>query len=346
LASSVATLIAYHFGGDKGAILAAMVLTFIILIFAEITPKTLAALYPEQVTRWVVYPIQFMLRLFYPAVWLANAIANGLLRLMRIRVTNFAVEPLSREELRSVVYDAKGKIAPQYQRMLLSILDLNKLTVDDVMVQRHRIIGIDIEQPWEMITEQINHLRHDWIPFFRENINQIVGVLHARDVLPRLLSADTVINKEFLQQLLQAPYFVPSGTALHMQLNYFQQGPEKVAFVVDEYGEVQGLITMNDILKEIIGDFAAGIAASKHIQQQSDGSYLVDGSVTLREFNRTTEWDLPLDGPRTISGLIVEYLEALPHPASTVLIAGYPIEIMQVKDNQVKLARVFPRLQE
>ncbi|HEX4046053.1 MAG TPA: HlyC/CorC family transporter [Gammaproteobacteria bacterium] len=342
LASSLATLIAFHFWGDKGALLGALALTIVILIFAEITPKTLAALYPDKVAKWVVYPVQFILQLFYPMVWLANAVTNGLLRLLRVRVTGETVEPLSREELRSIVYDSKGNISRQYQRMLLSILDLNKLTVEEVMVPRHQIVGVDVSQPWEKIVEQLQHLHHDWIPFFQETINQVVGVLHVRDILPQLFAAQPITNKEVLQALLQPPYFVPEGTALNVQLGYFQQSADKVAFVVDEYGEVQGLIAMQDILKEIMGDFAASLTVAKRVQQQADGSFLVDGSVTLREFNRLTDWELPLVGQRTINGLIVEYLEALPHPATAVMIAGHPIEILQVKDNQVKLARIFP----
>lgn len=344
LASSLATLIAFHFWGDEGALMAAIVLTFIVLIFAEIAPKTLAALYPEKVAYWVAYPIQLVLKILYPAVWLANAITNGFLRLLHIRVNNYAVEPLSREELRSVVYDTAGKISRQYQNMLLGILDLSKLTVDDVMIPRHEISGVDIEQPLEAIIAYINKYHQDWIPVYRENINQIIGVLYTHEML-RLLLSKTAINKELLQQFLQEPYFVPEGTSLNIQLGYFQQSQDKVAFVVDEYGEVLGLLTLNDILEEIVGDFTSSIASGKRIQHQPDNSYLVDGALTVREFNRTTGWELPLGGPRTINGLIVEYLEALPHTGITVLITGYPIEIIQVKDNRVKLARIFTRLE-
>jgi Mg2+/Co2+ transporter CorB len=345
LASSLATLLAFHFWGDEGALLAAILLTFVVLIFAEIAPKTLAAIYPEKVAKWVAYPIQLVLRLLYPAVWLANAITNGFLRLLHIRVTSYAVEPLSREELRSVVYDTAGKISRQYQNMLLGILDLSKLTVDDVMIPRNEISGVDIEQPLEAIIAYINRHHQDWIPVYRENINQIIGVLYTHEML-RLLLSKTTINKELLQQFLQEPYFVPEGTSLNIQLGYFQQSQNKVAFVVDEYGEIQGLLTLNDILEEIVGDFTSSITSGKRIQPQPDNSYLVDGAVTVREFNRTTGWELPIGGPRTVNGLIVEYLEALPHVGTTVLIAGYPLEIIQVKDNRVKLARVFQKIEE
>ncbi len=342
LASSLATLLAFHFWGDKGALLAAIGLTFVVLIFAEIAPKTVAAIYPDRVSRLVVYPIQIILKLFYPIVWLANAITNGLLKLLRVSVTSYALEPLSREELRSIVYDTTGKISRQYQNMLLSILDLSKLTVDDVMIPRHDIVGIDIEKSWEEMVVQINHIHQEWVPVYRDNVNQIIGVLYTRDVL-RLLLIHTTVNKESLHQFLMEPYFVPSGTSLNVQLAYFQRSQNKVAFVVDEYGEIQGLLTLNDILEEIVGDFT-GVTTGKRIRLQSDNSYFVDGAMTIREFNRITDWELPLRGPRTINGLIVEQLESLPHAGTAILIAGYPCEIVDVKENRVKTARIFPKL--
>jgi Mg2+/Co2+ transporter CorB len=244
------------------------------------------------------------------------------------------------------VYDTSGKISRQYQNMLLGILDLSKLTVDDVMIPRSDIVGIDIEQPFEAIIEHLNKYHQDWIPVYRENVNQIIGVLYTHEILRLFLSKTTVkMDMDLLEQFLQEPYFVPEGTSLNVQLAYFQQSHDKVAFVVDEYGEIQGLLTLNDILEEIVGDFTSNLSARKRIQPQPDGSFLVDGAMTVREFNRTTESELPLGGPRTINGLIVEYLEALPHTGVGVLIAGYPIEIIQVKDNRVKLAKISPLLE-
>ncbi len=344
LASSLATLIAFHYLGDKGALLSAILLTFVVLIFAEIAPKTIAAIYPDRVAKLVAYPIKYVLSALYPAVWVANAITNYLLRLLHIRVTSYAAEPISREELRSIVYDTTGKMSRQYQNMLLGILDLNKLTVNDIMLPQHEIKGIDIEAPWEKIVTQIKKINQDWIPFYREEINQVIGVLYTRDVIRVLLSKKDM-NKELLQQFLHEPYFVPEGTLLSIQLGYFQQSQEKIAFIVDEYGEIQGLLTLNAILEEIVGDFTNSVNAMKRIQVQQDGSYLVEGSVAIRDFNRSTHWVLPSDGPRTLNGLIIEYLEALPHAGTAVLIGGYPIEVIKVKDNRVKVARVFPRLE-
>ena len=342
LASSLATILALHFWGEKSVLIVAIILTIVILIFSEIAPKTLAAIYPDQVSKWIALPIKIILKLFHPLVLSANLVTNGLLRLFRIPVTNYTMEPLSREELRSVVYDTTGKISRQYQTMLLGILDLNKLAVDDVMIPSHEIKGIDIEQSFESMLFDLSRLHQDWIPFYRDNINQVVGVLYAHDVY-KLLRAPQNVSKEILMEMLEEPYFVPEGTPVNIQLAYFQQNHDTVAFVVDEYGEIQGLLTLHEILDEIIGGFD-NVTNRKRIQLQASGDYLVDGGISVREFNRVSEWELPLRGPRTINGLIVEYLEALPHKGTAVLIAGYPIEIMQVKNNRVKLARIFPRL--
>lgn len=341
LASSLATLLGFYIWGDRGAILAATFLTFIVLIFGEVTPKTFAAIYPDQVAKIVVYPIQIFLKLLYPLVWLVNGFSNALLALINVRITHHAAEPLSREELRSVVYDTRGKISKPFHNMLLGILDLNKLSVDDLMVPRHEIVGLNIEEPWEKIVDQIYTIYRDWVPVYRHDIDQVVGILFMRDIL-RLVLVEPKLNKQLLLQFLQEPYFVPQGTSLSNQLKYFQSH-DKIAFVVDEYGEIQGLITLNDILEEIAGDFTANLV-NKKIQAQEDGSYLVDGVITVRDFNRTSDWELPLGGARTINGMIIESLESLPHVGTCVLIANYPIEILQVKENRVRLARIFPKL--
>lgn len=343
MASSLATLLAHHLWGEKGAVIAAIGLTLVILVFAEIAPKTLAALYPERVSRLVLYPIYLFLYLFYPVVWVANFIVNSLLRLARVQVTGNSVEPLSREELRSVVYDTAGRMSRRYQHMLLGILDLNKLSVDDVMIPRHDIMGIDIDQPWAEVVERIQRVEHEWVPIYRESINQIEGVLFIRD-LPRILFANNTLSKQILMNILHEPYFIPEGTLLHVQLDQFQQTQKRMAFVVDEYGEMVGLVTVEDILEEIVGELSTNIAvARKRVERQSDGSYLIDGTISVREFNRVTQWELPVTGPRTLNGLIVEYLEAMPRPGVAIRIAGYPIEIIEVKENRISLARLFPR---
>ena len=345
IASALATVIAINYFGDKGVVISTIILTIVVLVFAEVAPKTLAALYPDKVANWVAWPVFIMLKFFYPLVWVLNAISNGLLRLFNINVTNRALEPLSREELRSVVYEATGKVSHQYQNMLLSILDLNKEAVEDVMIPRHEIIGIDLELEWSEILKFLAKSPHDWLPVYRENINEVVGILHLRELM-RTVAIGQLINKESLLTAVQEPYFVPEGTVLNVQLVNFQREKKHIALVVDEYGEIQGLVTLQDILEEIVGEFTTSTAAgsNKEVKKQTDGSYIVDGAVPIRELNRMAKWRLPTRGSRTLNGLIIEFLESMPHPGTCVRIANYPIEIMEVDDNRVTVARVFPSL--
>lgn len=346
IASAIATLLAANLFGEKAVIISTILLTFVILVFSEAAPKTLAALYPERVSQLVAWPVQVLLTLFYPVVWLLNAFSNGLLRFFGVKLTSQAAEPLSREELRSVVYETSGRISGQYQHMLIGILDLNKVTVDDVMIPRHEIVGIDIEEDWNLIKDQLAKCEYDWLPVYRENIDQVVGVLHSRELMHETLTG-AEINKEKLLSILHESYFIPEGTPLNIQLMNFQQERKRLALVVDEYGGILGLVTLPDILEEIVGEFTTSVVSTgKIIEGQSDGSYLVDGAITIRELNRRTKWKLPTKGPRTLNGLIIEYLEMIPRPGVCVLIAGYPIEIMTVKENRVKVARVFPSIKE
>lgn len=342
-ASSIATLLAIYLIGNDAVVLFAVVLTFMILIFAEVAPKTLAALYPEKVASIIAYPIYILLKLFYPLVWLINTISNGLLLLLHVKVSHQIVEPLSREELRSAVFEGTGKIPHPYQRMLLGILDLNKVTVDDVMVPSHEVKGINLEQDWVDIQREIAQSKHDWLPVYHENINKIAGVMHVRDLLRVILNQQ--LSKEHLLKMLHEPYFVPEGTLLNIQLHNFQNTNMRMAMIVDEYGEIKGLLTLKDILEEILGEFGNSISSvTKMITAQADGSFLVNGAVTVRELNRVTQYQLPTDGPRTLSGLIIEYLESIPRSGTGILIGEHPIEILEVKENRVKRARIFPRL--
>jgi Mg2+/Co2+ transporter CorB len=342
-ASSIATFLAMHYFSDRGVVLTTIILTLLILIFAEVAPKTLAALYPEQVSRWVVFPVKVLLSIFYPFVWFINSIANGLLHLLGVNTSDAAVESFSREELRSVVYDMAGRISRRHQSMLLGILDLNKMMVDDVMVPLHEISGIDIDEPWEIVEKKIAASQHDWLPVYQENINQVVGILHLRDLMPNLVAGNS-LTIEVLKQKLQEPYFVPQGIQLNVQLMNFQQQRQRIALVVDEYGDVQGLVTLVGILEEIVGQFTTNIVGTSRVEAQANGSYLVDGAITVRELNRITKWQLPTQGPRTVNGLIIEYLEALPNAGTCVRISGYPIEIIHVKENRVELAQIFPKM--
>lgn len=343
IASAIATILAVHFWGERGVFVSTIILTLVIVIFAEVAPKTIAAIYPERVAKIVAWPVYFALKIFYPLVWFVNVISNGLLRLLGFKVSSRSSEPLSREELRTVVYETAGRISHPYQNMLLGILDLNKVAVEDVMIPRYDIVGIDVDDSFENIRQQISSSQFDWLPVYRENINQVLGVLHLRDLMKKIISS-VEFNKTLLMNELQETYFIPEGTPLNIQLLNFQQSRKRLALVVDEYGEVQGLLTLADIFEEIVGEFTTTIASVNKAQLQADGSYLVEGAMTVREFNRVSQWELPQTKARTLNGLIVEYLEAIPRPGTTVRIHDYPIEIVQVKENRVKTARVFPRL--
>lgn len=343
-ASALATVIALHLFGEKAVILSTILLTFVILIVSEIAPKTLAALYPERISQWVAYPISVLLVVFYPFVWLLNVASNGLLRLFGVQSTSPELEPLTREELRTVVYETAGRTSAQYQNMLLGILDLNQETVEDVMIPSHQIVGIDLEREWEVIQNQIASSEFDWLPVYRGDINQITGILHLRDLVHQSFHTEPM-NKEKLIEKLHDPYFIPEGTPLNIQLINFQQQRKHLALVVDEYGEIMGLVALVDILEEIVGEFATTIASTgKMVEKEKDGSYLVDGGITIRELNNITKSKFPNRGPRTLNGLITEQLETIPKTGLCILIANYPIEIIEIEENRVKKARVFPRL--
>lgn len=342
VASALATMLALYLFGEKGVVISTTLLTFIVLIFAEVAPKTVAALYADKVVRIVAWPIYILLMVFYPFVWLINAISNGILRIFRIKVGGKQIDALTRDELRSVVYDTTGKMA-QYQSMLLGILDLNKVSVDDVMIPRHEIHGVDIEEPWQSVLKDLSTSPHDWLPVYKESINEVIGFLHLRDLTARMI-AGRMVDKEILLKALKEPYFIPQGTPLNVQLLNFQRQRKRLALVVDEYGEIQGLVTLEDILEEIVGEFTTNVPSSTKIQMQDDNSYLVDGSITLRELNKVTGWEFPVRGPRTLNGLIIEYLEMMPKEGISLKITEHPVEIIQVKENRVAIARVFPKL--
>lgn len=345
LSSAIMTIVTVYLWGEGKVWMTTLLLTLVLLVFSEAAPKTLAALYPERVARFIAFPIYALRQIFYPLVWLVNVMSNGLLRLCGVKLKHSLTESLSHEELRTIVYETTGKIPHRYQSMLLGILDLNKLTVNDVMVSRRYTQGLDLSQPWAENHARLAELQHDWIPLYRESINQLSGVLYLRDLAAFLLK-NKELTQENLISLRHEPYFIPEQTPLNIQLHNFQEKREQVAFVVDEYGEILGSITVEDILEEIVGEFTLGITdLEKMIQIQADGSYLVDGLVPVREFNRLVHWDLPVKGPRTLNGLITEHLEALPRTGTGLLIAKYPIEIIEVRANRVKVARIFPKLE-
>lgn len=341
LASSLATIIALRLGGEGAIAIAAGLLTLVILIFSEVAPKTMAALYPEKLAfpaAWVYTPL---LKVMMPLVWLVNLIANAVLRLLGIYPDDAEGAALSREELRTVVNEAGAMIPKRHQKMLLNILDLEKITVDDIMIPRSEIDGVDLDASLDDILEQIERTPYTRMLVYRGSIDHVAGFIHSRRAMQALL--DGSLTRETLEGLVRAPYFIPKGTALNQQLLNFQRNRRRTALVVDEYGDVQGLVTMADLLEEIVGEFATDPSDDiADVLPQDDGSFLVDGGANVRELVRTMHWEFPTDGPKTLNGLIVEHLESLPETGTSLLIAGYPVEIVQTQDNAVKTARVRP----
>ncbi len=338
-ASALATVIAIRLWGNAGIAAATAMLTLVILVFAEVTPKTLAALHPERIAFPAAYVLRPLLWLCFPLVWLVNFIANQMLRLFGVRVDATDTDNITREELRTIVNEAGAFIPQRHQSMLLSILDLEKVTVEDIMVPRNEIYGINLSDDMEAILRQIHNSQHTWLPIFRENINDILGFLHLRKAIYFLSRKE--ITRADIMQAAQEPYFIPESTPLNTQLMNFQQQKRRIGLVVDEYGDIQGIATLEDILEEIVGEFTTDAAASsKDIHPQEDGSYIIDGSASIRDINKALDWDLPTTGPKTLNGLIIESLESIPSASIAFKINGYYIETLQTKDNIVKTARV------
>jgi Mg2+/Co2+ transporter CorB len=343
LASSLATIIALRLYGEAGIAIATFALTLVILIFAEVTPKTLAALHPERIAFPAAHIYTPLLKLLYPSVWGINIIANGFLRIFNVRPEHGAMQQLSRDELRTVVNEAGALIPRRHQQMLVGILDLEQVTVDDIMVPRNEIIGIDLEDDWGNIDALLASSQHTRLPVFDGDINNVIGMVHMRNITHALTRGE--LDKDSLRKLARDPYYVPAGTPLNSQLLNFQKEKRRIALVVDEYGDIHGLVTLEDILEEIVGEFTTDAsAASRDITPEEDGSFLVTGTANIRELNRTMHWHLPNHGPKTLNGVILEHLESIPEPGTSVLIAGYPIEIVQTGDNAVKMVRILPRL--
>ncbi|NIR61634.1 MAG: HlyC/CorC family transporter [Gammaproteobacteria bacterium] len=343
LASSVATVIALRLIGEAGIAVAAGLLTIVILIFAEVAPKTLAALHPERLAFPASFLLGPLLRALYPIVWVINGIANTLLRPFGVSTEESLAQPLSREELRTVVMEAGAMIPQRHQKMLLNLLDLEKATVEDIMVPRNEIVGIDFEDDWEEIVEQIENTQYTRLPVYAGSIDNVRGVLHLRQIL-KLMIAERFTRKD-LEQSLSEPYFIPEETPLNVQLLNFQRVQRRTGLVVDEYGEILGLVTLEDILEEVVGEFTTDPSASiREIHPQDDGSYLVDAGVSIRVLNRALNTKLPTHGPKTLNGQILEYLETIPEPGTSLLLSGYPVEIVQTKGNAVKTARIRPQL--
>ena len=342
-AASLVALIALEIGGEPAVAIGTLLLTLAVLIFSEAAPKTLAALHPERIAfpaALVYYPL---LKVTYPIVWLTNAASNGVLRLLGVHPNDAVLDSLTREELRTVVHEAGARISSRYRQMLISILDLEKVSVDDVMVPHNEILGIDLDEDDRTIQQIIQQSEHTRLPVYRDNIDQVVGILHLRKLAN---FAKLELDRESLLDLLEEPYFVPEGTPLSTQLVQFQRRRERIALVVDEYGDIQGIVTLEDILEEIVGEFTTGPSDEDDVISEAPDFYLVSATANIRELNRAQGWDLPTEGPKTLNGLIVEMLETIPEPTTCLKINGYPIEIIASDENRIRTVRIGKRIVE
>jgi len=343
LASSIATVIAIRLWGDAGIAIATAILTLVILIFAEITPKTIAAYHPEKIAFPAAHILKPLLKALYPIVWCINLVTNFLLKTLGFNTHNNNENHLSREELRTLVNESATLIPRNHQEMLISILDLEKVTVNDIMVPRNEIIGIDIDDDLDTIFQQLKTSQHTRLPVFKSDINNIIGILHLRSMTRFLANSEP--NKALLLQACSEPYFTPESTTLNTQLLHFQKEKRRIGVVVDEYGDVLGIATMEDILEEIVGEFTTDFSSSssQEITPQTDGSFLIDGKTTIRSINKTLRWELPINGPKTLSGLVTEALETIPETPVCLYLSGHQVEIRLIKDNIVKTIQISPR---
>jgi len=338
-ASAIATVIGIKLMGENGIVVATFALTIIILLFAEVTPKTLAALHPERIAYPASYILKPLLFVLYPLVWAINAITNRLLGFLGVSPEDVMSTAINTEELKIALMEAGSMIPNRHKDMLMSILDLEKVTVNDVMVPRNEIEGIDINLPFAEIVKQLSHCGYTRLPVYQDSMDNIVGILHVRKALN--LATQNNLNSQTFNNIVKEAYFVPEGTPLNTQLIQFQRNMRRTGLVVDEYGDLLGLITLEDIFREIVGEFTANtIDDDKDIHPQADGSFLINGTANIREINRSNHWSLPIEGPKTINGLVLEYLESIPDPGVSIRIADYVIEVIQTTDNAIKTVRI------
>jgi Mg2+/Co2+ transporter CorB len=338
LAAAIVTIIAIRLLGDAGIAIGSVLLTMVLLVFAEITPKTIAALHPERVAFPASVILTPLMKLLYPVVWVVNGVTNGLLRLLGVDPRGSSQYGLTTEELRTVVNESAHMIPDTHQGMLLNILELEKVTVDDIMVPRVEVFGLDLSDSDEVLKQRIQDCEYTRLPVYDGDINNISGMLHMRRS-SRFID-ETGLHRERMLAEIDTPYFVPEGTPLHTQLLNFQRQKLRIGVVVDEYGEVMGLVTLEDILEEIVGEFTSNLAeAIADIFPQQDGSYVINGSANIREINKSLGWELPTDGPKTLNGLLIEYLESFPEGNAGIRIGSYCLEILELQDNVIKSVR-------
>ena len=344
LAASLTTVLCLNLFGDSGVVIGSIVLTLIILVFAEITPKTFAALNSEKVALPASLILKYLQKILRPLVLFVNFFSNFFMRLLGTKETSIN-EDLSPEELKSVLENSGDLIPKKYQDMLISVLELDKVSVDEVMTQRSEVIGIDINQPIENILSNLQNNQKDFLPVYDESLDKLRGVIDLYGITSFLSNEDKSI--ESLIESLDEAYFIPENTPLSTQLFNFQKNKKTVAVIIDEYGSVKGLVTIKDVLEEIVGELATDIdRETVEIMEQKDGSYLIDASIPLRELNKKLNWQLPINGAKTLNGLIIDQVETIPENNIKMEIDNYVIETVLIRNNMIKIARVLQIEQE
>jgi Mg2+/Co2+ transporter CorB len=342
-ASSIATLLAQRSGNRFAVPATSAALTVIVIVFCELAPKIYAATYPEWVALRSAHIYRGLVLLARPLLWITNQLAYGVLRVFGVVKASRSSNDLSTEELRTVVAEAGPMIPARHRQMLLSILDLGQLTVNDIMVPRQEIAGIDVRDSWEDLLDQLRLTPHTRLPVYDGELDNIVGILHMKRVAQEL--ARGTLSRDRLVEIarLREPYFVPEGTSLAVQLTNFQRNRRRMAFVVNEYGDIEGFVTLEDILEEIVGEFTTDPATITHkdIHIERAGVFIVNASATVRAVNRALQWQLPTDGPKTVNGLLLEQLETIPDPGTALKVGRYQFEVLQIADNAIKTVRVF-----
>jgi Mg2+/Co2+ transporter CorB len=344
-ATLVAVIVSLFFShNDLALLIGTISVTFAILVFSEITPKVIAAAYPERIALASSYVLTPLLKIFYPVVWFVNLFVQALLAILRLNPrADDATKKISLEELKTLVLEAGHFIRKKHQSMLLNLFDLETITVDDVMVPRNQIEAIDLDADDETIQNQLLTCYHTRLPVYRGTLDNVIGVIHVRKVLNQMKSGE--ITAAILEKIMREPYFIPSRTPLFSQLQLFQENRERVGLIVDEYGEWMGLVALEDIIEEIIGEFTTHSPSQPStFLRQGDGSVMVEGSALLRDLNRKLGLELPLGGPKTLNGLVIEHFQDIPEAGTSLKIAGYPMEVVQTQDRVVKVVRIFPML--
>jgi Mg2+/Co2+ transporter CorB len=343
-ASAIATILAERTGERYAVPLAGVLLTIIVIVFCELAPKIYAAAKPEGVALHAAGIYRVLVGVARPALWLTNTLAYGFLRIFGVGRETRSNLSLSAEELRTVVTEAAPVIPARHRQMLLSILDLGRITVNDIMVPRQEIAGIDVSERWEDILAQLRQTPHTRLPVYEGELDNLIGLLHMKRVAQELVRG--TFTRERLIEVARGreAYFVPEGTALNVQLGHFQRNRRRFAFVVNEYGDIEGLVTLEDILEEIVGEFTTDPATITHkdVHQERPGVYIVNASATIRALNRALSWQLPTGGPKTVNGLLIEHLETIPDSGTMVRVGNYEFEVLQIADNAIRTVRVRP----